>query len=290
MLRRIRPSALLQVRCLAFWTLVGSLPVLLATPVRGQEVIEGKAILNHPAGKAVIEAGKLVKAGKLAEVKKASAKEVRDEWAATSAADQKAEAAEAAASAPDTKALEAEIARAGSLINYGDSAMLRVEAADGNSMIMAFVSLEAGKWKVTAGPKLIDTTPVVESAPPIVGAAVLDHEIGKLVLAYAKEIAAGKFDAAAGLMSESARAKRSADSAKERQESDQYWKRTLPAPSELAAQIRDGGKLSFEGEKAYLSVTQNVTTKNADGSMSYSSSSMSMPFELDHGKWRVGGS
>ena len=70
-------------------------------------------ILTHPAGKAIVEAGKLLKAGKLAEVKKASAKDVRDEWAATSAADQRAESEEAAKSAPDTPTLAAEIARAG---------------------------------------------------------------------------------------------------------------------------------------------------------------------------------
>ena len=109
---------------------------------------EGKAILAHPAGKAVIAAGKLLKAGKLAEVKRASAKEAREEWAATSAADQRAEAEEAAKSAPDTATLEAEIARGGTLIDYGDSAMLRTESADGNSTIVAFVSLEDRRAEV----------------------------------------------------------------------------------------------------------------------------------------------
>ena len=258
-----------------------------AAPSLAQEVIEGKAILAHPAGKAIVEAGKLVKAGKLAEVKKASAKEVREEWAAASAADQRDATEEAAKTAPDAGMLAAEIARGGVFTNYGDSGVLRVEAADGNSMIMAFVSLEDGKWKVTAGPKTIDTTPVEETAPPIEGAAILEHEIGKVALAYAKEVAAGKFDAAASWLSGPARAKRAAEPAAERKESDAYRKSTTPAPAAFADQIRAGGRLSFVGDKAYLQTVVSETTKNADGSITASSSSMSLGFELDGGKWRL---
>lgn len=258
-----------------------------AAPSLAQEVIEGKAILAHPAGKAIVEAGKLVKAGKLAEVKKASAKEVREEWAAASAADQRDATEEAAKTAPDAAMLAAEIARGGVFTNYGDSGVLRVEAADGNSMIMAFVSLEDGKWKVTAGPKTIDTTPVEETAPPIEGAAILEHEIGKVALAYAKEVAAGKFDAAASWLSGPARAKRAAEPAAERKESDAYRKSTTPAPAAFADQIRVGGRLSFVGDKAYLQTVVSETTKNADGSITASSSSMSLGFELDGGKWRL---
>ena len=282
--RPIRRSKLPAFAAAAF---CAALLGLLVPPVAAQEVTEGKAILSHPAGKAVLEAGKLVKAGKLGEVKKASSKEVREEWAASSAKDQRDASEEAAKSAPDAKVLEAEIARAGNLVNYGDSAMLRVEAADGNSMIMAFVSLEDGKWKVTAGPKTIDTTPVEETAPPITGAAILDHEIGKVVLAYAKEIQAGKIDAALSWLSGPARAKRAAESAEERKESDAYRKSTVPAPAALSDQILSGGKISFVGEKAYLQTIVNETTKNADGSITSSSSSMSLGFELDNGKWRL---
>lgn len=258
-----------------------------ASPAAAQEVIEGKAILAHPAGKAIVEAGKLIQAGKLGEVKKSSAKDVRDEWAAASAADQRDAVEEAARTAPDAKTLAAEIARAGVLTNYGDSAMLRTESADGNSSIVAFVTLENGKWLVTAGPKTIDTTPVVETAPAIEGAAILDHEIGKVALAYAKEIQAGKIDAALSWLSGPARAKRAAEPAEERRESDAYRKSTVPGPAAFAEQIRAGGRVSFIGEKAYLQTVVNETTKNPDGSITASSSSMSIGFELDNGKWRV---
>lgn len=287
MLRQNRTATRSNLRHIAHISLLGAALALCGLPADALEVIEGKAILAHPAGRAVVEAGMLLKAGKLAEVKKTSSKEARDEWAALSAAEQKTEAAEAARNAPEQKVLEAEIARSGVLTNYGDSALLRTEAADSNSNIIAFVVLDAGKWKVTAGPKTIDTTPVEETAPPIAGALVLEHEIGKLVVAFAKQIEAGKFAAADELRSAAARVKRAAESAQERKESDAYWKSTLPAPAVLAEQIRSGGKLSFVGEKAYLTVSQNVVTPNADGSTSYSSSSMSVPFALDKGKWRV---
>ena len=254
-----------------------------AGPAAAQDVTEGKAILAHPAGKAVVAAGKLLKAGKLAEVKRASAKEVREEWAATPAADQRAEAEEAAKSAPDTATLEAEIARGGTLIDYGDSAMLRTESADGNSTIVAFVSLEDGKWKVTG--RLLSNW--MSYAPAIDGAAILEHEIGKVALAYAKEISAGKLDAALAWLSGPAREKRAALTAAERKESDAYRKSTIPAPAAFADQIRAGGRISFIGEKAYLQTVVNETTKNADGSITASSSSMSLGFALDGGKWRV---
>ncbi len=275
-----RRRAVVAAFLVAVWGLAGA-------ALQGQEVTEGQAILAHAAGKAIVAAGKLLKAGKLADVKKASAKEARDEWAATSAADQRAAIEEATKSAPEVNVLEAEIARAGNLIDYGDSAMLRIESADGNSMIMAFVSLEDGKWKVTAGPKTIDTTPVEETAPPIVGAAILDHEIGKVVLAYAKEIAAGKFDAATTWLSAAARAKRAAEPAGERKESDAYRKSTISPPAAFAEQIRAGGKISFVGDKAYLQTVVNETTKNPDGSITSSSSSMSLGLELDNGRWRL---
>ncbi len=287
MFRQNRKGTRSNLRYFAHVTLVGAALALCGLPAGAQEVIEGKAILAHPAGKAVVEAGKLLKAGKLAEVKEKSSKEAREEWAVLSAADQKAEAAEASTSAPDLKTLEAEVAQSGVLTNYGDSALLRTEAADGNSTIVAFVVLEGGKWKVTAGPKTVDTTPVEETAPPIVGASILDHEIGKVALAYAKEVAAGKFDAAMAWVSGPARAKRAAESAEERQESDGYRKSTTPAAGAFADQIRVGGKLTFVDQKAYLSVSENVTTKNADGTTTYSSSSMSLAFELDNSKWRV---
>lgn len=269
------------------WLAAAALATLLASPAPAQDVVTGEAVASHAASRAVIEAGKLLRQGKLAEVRRTSAKDVRDEWAAMSASEQGEEAATAQRRAPDPATLAADLAPRGELTIYGDSAKLWVPAADGNTAVMAFVSLEDGRWKVTAGPLVIDTAPVVESAPPLVGAAILEHEIGKLALAYAGSIAAGRVEEAMELTSAAAREKRGAASSEERAASDRFRRSVLPEPAELARQIRDGGKVTFVGEEAYLNLITSSQTDNADGSTSYTSSSFVLPFVTENGRWRL---
>ena len=261
-----------------------------AAPVAGQEGIDevtGKAILDHGAGQAVLAAGALVKAGKLAEVQQSSVREVRDEWAAMSVADQQYETAMAQERAPDPDTLEAEIARSGVLTFYGESARLLVPSPDERSAVIAFLSIEDGTWRVTGGPMTIDTSPVEESEPALVGAEILDHEIGRLVLAYAESIATGKIDEAMDLATAEARARRLAASAEERSESDRYLESFLPSANELAEQIRAGGRVFLEGEQAYLNVVTTTRTEQSDGTVNYSSSTVALPFALENGSWRI---
>ena len=56
------------------------------------KTLTGREARDYPVSKAVVEAAKLLRAGKLAEVKQSSVKEVRDEWTALSAAERKEEA------------------------------------------------------------------------------------------------------------------------------------------------------------------------------------------------------
>ncbi len=272
--------------------LLAAVVALAATSVQAQEgptEVTGKAILAHPAGQALLEAAKLLKAGKLSEVKKMSAKDVREEWAAMSAADQRDEAQSAVKRAPDPAVFVAEVARGGVLTNYGDSAKLFVSSADGNSAILAFVSLESGTWKVTAGPFVADTSPVQESAPALVGEAILEHEIGKQVLAYARALEAGNVEQAMELVTSAARTERLAWRAEERAESDRYIREATPRASDLAAQIRSGGRITFEGERATLIVSTSTQTRTGEGSVSVSTSSLSIPFALENGHWRIAG-
>lgn len=265
---------------------------LAATSVQAQDgpsEVTGKAILAHPAGQALLEASKLLKAGKLAEVKRVSAKDLRDEWAAMSAADQRDEAASARERAPDPASFAAEVARSGVLTNYGDSAKLFVPSADGNSAILAFVSLESGKWKVTAGPFVADTTPIQESAPALVGEAILEHEIGQQALAFAKALESGSMEQAMELATGASRKKRLAGRPEERAESERYFRTTIPPAADLAAQIRSGGRIIFEGERATLIVSTSTQTRTGEGSVSVSTSSMSLPFALENGQWRIAG-
>lgn len=250
--------------------------------------ISGKAALAHPAGKAVVEAARLLHAGRLDEVKQRSVKEVRDEWAVLSAAERKEEAERARERAPDPATFEAEVARSGVLTLYGETATLRLPTPDGADVTaMAFLALEGGKWKVTGGPMTFEPAPV-ETAPPLEGAAILEHEIGKLALEYARRLEAGRMDAVAELLSGAARAARATASPAERKESDAYRRTTTPPAKRLAAEIREGGRLHFFGDKAQLAVVTAETVKNPDGSITSTSSSTSFGFELEDGAWRVG--
>lgn len=252
----------------------------------GPTELRGKAALAHPAAKAVLSAAERLAEGQLDEVKRQSVKDVRDEWAALPAAEQQEEAAAARERAPDPRTFAAEIERDGVLTLYGETGTLRVESSDGEVRAMAFFSLEAGKWKVTGGPMTFAPEPV-ETAPPLEGAAILDHEIGKLVLEYAKRLEAGKMEAVVELLSGAARAARSAATPAERKESDAYRRGSTPPAKQLAAGIREGGTLYFFGDKAQLSLVTAETVKNADGSVTSTTSSTSFGFEVENGAWRV---
>lgn len=248
--------------------------------------LKGKAILEHPAGKVIIEAGRLLKAGKAAEVRKNASKEVREEWAVMSPAEQKEEAARLQERAPEPAAFEADIARVGEMIVDGESARLSIPTPSGDVSAMAFASIEGGKWRIDRGPMTLQVAEP-ETAPAIRGAAILDHELGKLALDYAGKLAAGKLDAALDLVSATGREHRAALAPDERQQSDDYRKRSLPKPALLAEQIRGGGELTFTAGKATLMVLSISTTTNADGSVTSTSESLGLGFREDSGKWRI---
>ena len=247
----------------------------------------GKAILDHPAGKATLEAAKLLRAGKLAEVRKNSAREVRDEWAGMPADEQREETERLRERAPEPKTLAEDIARNGVLTFYGETAQLYATSADGNLATMAFIQLEEGKWRVTGGPVTNDISPVVETAPAVVGEDILGHEIGRMALAYAQQVEMGDLDGAMEFATSAAQAKRKALSPEERHESDKFAKSFWPSQAALAEQIAQGGRVTFEGESAYLVVNTNVQTTDADGTIHSTSTSYTIPFGLDEDVWRV---
>lgn len=273
------------------WTTLTLAALSAAPSARGADgdpvEITGEAIMAHPATAAILEAASLLRAGKLAEVKSNSVAEVREEWATIPEAEQRAEATRAQERAPDPEAFAADIRRVGVLVIYGESATLRIPTPDDGVSAMAFVSLEAGSWKVTGGPMTFEPPPQ-ETAPALVGEAILDHEIGVLVIEYARRLEGGPIDAAIELLSGAARAQRTAASAQEREESDAFRRKHLPPAATLAEQIRTGGQLSFYGEKAYLNVVTHTKTDNADGSTTFESNTTALGFELEEGTWRVG--
>lgn len=279
-----------QVHCgLAMALLIGFSPLVTRAAAADTEpvTLTGRAILDHPAGKAIVAAGRLLKAGKAAEARKGAAKEVREEWAAMSSAEQKEEAARLQGRTPDPAAFEADIARVGEMVVDGESARLMIPTPTGDFSAMGFATLEGGQWRVSRGPMTLQV-PEPETAPAIRGAAILEHELGKLALDYAARFASGKPSAALELLSATARAQRDALPAAERQQSDDFRQRQFPAPEVLADRIREGGELTFSGEKAFLMVLTITTKENADGSVTSTSESTGLGFVKELGRWAIG--
>ena len=248
--------------------------------------LKGKTILEHPAGKVIVEAGRLLKAGKAAEARKSASEEVREEWAAMSPAEQREEAARLQERAPEPAAFEADIARVGEMVIDGESARLSIPTPSGDISAMGFASIEGGKWRVDRGPMTLQV-PEPETAPAIRGAAILDHELGKLALDYAGKLTSGKFEAALDLVSVTGRARLAALPPDQRKQSDDYRKKYLPKPELLAAQIRDGGELTFTDKRAFLAVITMSTTKNADGSVTSTSETFGLGFKNEFDTWRI---
>ena len=286
----VSPSRRTRFAFLALGALAAALLAALSPAVvRGESeplTLTGKAILEHPAGKAIVAAGRLLKAGKAAEVRKSAAKEVREEWAAMSAAEKKEETERLQGRTPDPAAFEADIVRVGEMIVDGESARLMIPTPSGDYSAMGFAELEDGKWRVSRGPMTLQV-PEPETAPAIRGAAILDHELGQLAIDYASKLAAGKLDAALALLSTGGRARRDALPGDERQRSDDFRRQYLPQPEALASQIRDGGELTFTAGKAYLNVMSFTTTQNADGSVTSSSATIGLGFQQESDRWTI---
>ena len=251
----------------------------------GPTKIEGEAILKHSAGKAIIGAAQLLSEGKLGEVRKNSAEDVKAEWLGMSKEEQTYESERAQKRAPDPKSFEKEIANSGVLTIYGESATLRVGIEDSPSA-MAFVVLENGKWLVTGGPMTFEP-PLIESEPAIEKAAILDHEIGKLVLEYAKRLSIGNMDSVHLLLSPSANANRAALPPGEDKKSDQFRVNQFAGIKDLKEAIKSGGIVQIFGDKASFNLVTNTKTENADGSTSFTSETTSLPFEKVAGKWMI---
>lgn len=141
--------------------------------------------------------------------------------------------------------------------------------------------------KAVAGPPATGAAAAaIPKAERIEGAAIMGHPIGPLALRYATALHAKGGDVAA-LHSKAAQAKRQAEPKSERAESDAFMKKMVPAATALEAAIRAGGILLVEGPKATLNLVRNESTKNADGSVTSSSSTSAIPFELEDGAWKV---
>jgi hypothetical protein len=141
--------------------------------------------------------------------------------------------------------------------------------------------------KAVAGPAATGGgAAAVVKSERIEGAAILAHPIGALAVRYATALRAKGGDVAA-LSSRAAQDRRQSMPKSERVESDAFVRKMVPDAAGMEAAIRAGGILLVEGPKATLNLVRAESTRNADGSVSSSSTTSAIPFALENGGWKV---
>lgn len=177
------------------------------------------------------------------------------------------------------------------IVPSGERLVTYIELADGMVTVSAMglsraqaVEVARAVAKAAAAPATAGTAAgSVPSAQRLEGAAILEHDIGRVAVDYARALRSGQpVDAFTGA---AAKAKRAALPEGERRESDAFVKRLVPA--DLAAAIRAGGVLLIEGSKATLNVVRTETTKGGGGTVTATSTTVAIPFEKDGEAWKV---
>ena len=188
---------------------------------------------------------------------------------------------------PDPATFEADIARVGEMIVDGDSARLMIPTPSGDYSAMGFAVLEDGKWRVNRGPMTLAGRRTGDSAPAIRGAAILDHEWeswrSTTRRSSRRESSTPRSSCSRPRRAPSA----SAAAPTSARRATTTGESTCRKPEVLASQIRDGGELTFTGQKAFLNVVSSTTTQNADGSVTSTSETIGLGFENEAGKWRI---
>jgi len=271
------------------WALLTLLLALAAAvPASAQDPTEvrGEAILSHPAGKLAIKAAELLVAGKTDEVVRLRTAEDQAEWKKEPAAERKAMSDRMQARAPDPAALTEGIRKGGVLTVYPNRATL--ESPYRESSVVALLTLEGGQWRATMGPMVMEGPPASAPETRVQGAEIEKHPIHGLALRYADALHSGAADGFMSLASSKAQAAWRAYPASERAESTAYRKKTIPARSALAAAIRTGGLLILQGDStASLNVTTVEQKRTTPGTVTASSTTLSMPFVLENGAWKL---
>jgi len=177
--------------------------------------------------------------------------------------------------------------RRAALVRYEEQLTLVLETADGVGRLITNgvtpAQVKALAVAVAGPPSAAAAIPKQER---IEGAAILAHPIGALAVRYAAALHAKGSDVSA-LSSRAALARRQAMPKSERAESDAYLRKMVPAAADIESAIRAGGVLMIEGPKATLNLVRTESTRNGDGSVTSSSTTSALPFELEDGAWKV---
>ena len=174
------------------------------------------------------------------------------------------------------------------LLKFGEQLVAVVYTAGGvarvaaNGLTRAQVTALA---RAVAGPADAAAAAIPKSER-IAGAAILAHPIGALAVRYATALHAKAGDVAA-LSSRAAQARLRSMPKAERTESDAFVRKMVPPATAIEAAIRNGGLLIVEGSKATLNLVRHESEKSGDGTVTSSSTTSAIPFELEDGAWKV---
>jgi|GEM_PF-1962591 len=265
------------------------LAALATAPIAAQEptMINGEAILAHPAGKLAIRAAELLAAGKYEDFVRLRTAADQAEWKKESAAEREDWAKRAKERAPDPKLLADAIRKGGVLTVFPEGASLESPYGDGREVV-ARLNLEAGKWYASVGPMVMAGAPAPGKEVRIEGQEILKHPIYALALEYADAIHSGKPEAFLKLSSAKRQADWKAEPESERKEIAAYYKKTIPKRADLAAGVRSGGVLFIENDNvATLNVITVESKSKEPGVVQSTSTTVGIPFVLEGGQWRV---
>lgn len=249
------------------------------------KVLEGEAAFEHPSTQVVLKAAEHFRAGKVdAGMALYTASEQAD-WKKSS---EKAElSALRKERAPDPKALADWIKKGGTLTLYGAEGQLRAPLPN-RAMGIAYLALEKGAWRLTGGPMAIENAQEPAKEERFHGDELRAHPVYALALKYAETLHATKDDSFMSLATKKARERRAAEPASERSESAAYRRRTIPKKTDLAASLKDGGYIVVEDDvRASLVLVRVSQSSPEPGTVSSTSSTLSLGFELEDGEWRV---
>jgi hypothetical protein len=252
--------------------------------------LTGAQALAHPAVQAAIKAAELIKAGKLDEALKLRTKESQAEWTAMSADDRRDLGAGIADRTPDPKALADDVKAAGELSIMGNSAVLGVSTP--SRRVAAYFELEAGTWRITNGPIQFATEPDPGSVTRVEGDDLLSHPTWSLALEYLDLVHAGRLDDAKALATTDVQAKWKTEPASEKAESLAFLRKLLPTRAAVTAGVEKGGDLRGvliveDDTRGTLNIIQSERRENGPGQISVSSTTTTIPFAKEDGRWRL---
>lgn len=262
---------------------VVTIPVAAEAPT----MIKGEAILAHPAGKLAVQAAGLLAAGKIDDAVRLRTAADQAEWKKQPPAEREESSARMKDRAPDPKLFAEGIRKGGVLTLFPDRASLEAPYGAGGEMV-AMLSFEKGRWYASLGPMVMAGAPAPAQEVRITGPDILKHPVYDLALKYSDAVHSSSPEAFLRLASSESQAKWKAEPESERKEITAFYRRMVPKKADLATGVAAGGILIVADDAvATLSIVTIETASKETGVVQSTSNTVSLPFVLEGGQWKV---